>query len=122
MTDAEINELADKIFCSHWNYRWLKIELDIPKYNDNFEPTGDTDKEHYYELHEVYYDEKNNPILWTEDTIRLQFDDAEGIMLLLQKALNATDKKVLMLKDNTLIELDEYMDKREVLEQYRKEN
>lgn len=117
----EIEELADEFSGSYWNYRWLKIEVEVPEYKD-FEPTGKTEIEHYYELHEVYYDNDEKPFMWTENTTNLQIDNTEDLIDLFTKVMNAATKKVLLLKDGTLEEIDEYMDKHDILEKYRKEN
>lgn len=121
MEKQEIEELANEFSCSYWNYRWLKIEVEVPEYKD-FETTGKTEIEHYYELHEVYYNNNEEPCMWTENATNLQLEDAEDLMDLFMKAMDATNKKVLLLKDDKITELDEFMDKSEILKQYRKGN
>ena len=117
----EIEELAERVSGSYWNYRWFKIEYESPEYKD-FKPTGKTEICHYYELHEVYYDNEEKPFMWSDNVINLQLEDAEELMDLFMKAMDASTKKVLLLKDSTITEIDEYMDKSEILEKYRKGN
>lgn len=117
----EIEEMANEFSGSYWNYRWFKIEIETPEYK-GFKPTGKMVTEHYYELHEVYYDKNEKPFMWTENTTNLQLEDAEDLMDLFMKAMDAATKKVLLLKDSTAEEIDEYMDKSEILAKYRKEN
>lgn len=119
MEEQEIEELANEFSGSYWNYRWLKIEVETPEYKD-FELTGKTIIEHYYELHEVYYDKDEKPFMWTENCTKFQIEDAEDLLFLVEKCLDATTRKILLLKEDKVTELDEYMDKSEVLNKLRK--
>lgn len=118
----EIEELANELSGSYWNYRWFKIEVETPEYDEDFQPTGNTQIEHYYELHEVYYDNNEKPFMWSENTTNLQMEDAEDLMDLFMKSMDAATKKVLLLKEGKVIEIDEYMDKSDILAKYRKGN
>lgn len=121
MAPDEIEDLANAFSGSYWNYRWLKFEVESPELDDNFEPTGKTEIENYYELHEVYYDKDEKPFMWTENPVDITCHDADGIIALIKASLNAAMEKVLFVKDDTITELDEYLDKYEILEQCRKE-
>lgn len=118
----EMEELANDLSGSYWNYRWLKIIVSIPKVDENLQETGETDYESYYELHEVYYDNDEKPFMWTEDPVRLQVDDANELMDLIKKALDAAMKPVLLLTEtdekDTIEEINEYIDSKEELNKW----
>jgi len=118
----EMEELAKDFSGSYWNYRWLKIIVSIPKLDDNLQETGETDYESYYELHEVYYDNNEKPFMWTEDPVRLQTDDANDLMELIKKSLDAAMKPVLLLTEtdekSTIEEINEYIDGKEELDKW----
>lgn len=117
----EIENLANNLSGSYWNYRWLKIIVDVPKINKDYEAVeGETEQETYYALHEVYYDKDEKPFMWTEEPVKLYVDNCEDIIDLIGKIFNATSKKVLLVQNDKITELDEYMDKSEILEKYRK--
>lgn len=118
----EVEELSHSLAGSYWNYRWLKIEVESPKYDENLNDTGETEIEHYYELHEVYYDKDEKPFMWTENPSRLQIEDCNELMEFIHKCLDAATRPVLLLHDDTITELNEYMDKSEVLEKWQKKN
>lgn len=122
MDQQEIEELTKDFSGSYWNYRWLKIIVSIPKVDENLQETGETDYESYYELHEVYYDKDEKPFMWTENPSRLQIEDCEDLMEFIHKCLDAATRPVLLLHDDTITELNEYMDKSEVLEKWQKKN
>lgn len=122
MEKEEAEELAKEFSGSYWNYRWLKIIVSIPKVDENLQETGETDYESYYELHEVYYDNDEKPFMWTEDPVRLQTDDANELMDLIKKALDAAMKPVLLLTEtdekDTIEEINEYIDGKEELDKW----
>lgn len=119
MDKQEIEELTKDFSGSYWNYRWLKIIVSSPKLDENLKETGETEYENYYELHEVYYDSQEKPFMWTENPTRLQVDDANDLMDLIKKALNAAMEPVLLLTKNgdedTVEEINEYIDGKEEL-------
>lgn len=121
MEKEEAEELANELSGSYWNYRWLKVVVECDEYDDDGNPTGEKYNEIYYALHEVYYDRDEKPFMWTKNPVKLYADDAETLFELIGKMLNAAMEKVLIVEDNKIKELDEYMDKHEVLKQYRKE-
>lgn len=114
MKKEQLEKVLKEITGTYWNYRWFKIEVEVPVYKDN-KPTRKTTTEHYYELHEVYYDEDEKPFLWSEDCSKFQLENAEELLFLVEKSIAAADKKVLLLKDGEITELDEYMDEKEIL-------
>ena len=123
MVDKEDRKLAKQLRGSYWNYRWLKYVVDTPKINDDLEVVeGETDQEVYYELHEVYYDKKNKPFMWTENATKAFVYDGEDLVTLVQRMLDAAMKKVLIVEDNEIRELDEYIDKQEALNSIRGDN
>lgn len=120
---SEINELANELSGSYWNYRWIKIVVNVPKVDkETMEVVeGETDEEVYYALHEVYYDENEKPFMWSEEPEKLYTEDAEELIEFIGCILDAAAKKVLLIKDGEIKELNEYMDKSEILEQYQGE-
>lgn len=105
----EIEELADNLSGSYWNYRWLKTTLEFDKYDDDGNPTGEKYNEISYKLHEVYYDKDGKPFMWSENPITFFVDNQKDMLQLLARAFEASKKPVLQLIDKKLIELNEYM-------------
>lgn len=115
----EIEELANEVSGSYWNYRWLKIEIETDKLDDMLQPTGEKEIEYYYELHEVYYDNDEKPFMWTQNPVRMQVENAEELMEFISKALDAAMQPVILKKDDdTIEELTEFIDKQEVLNKW----
>lgn len=122
MEKEEVEELANELSGSYWNYRWIKVVTTTPKVDDDFNQIeGEFEHEVYYELHEVYYDNEEKPFMCTEDPVKLYTEDAEELFELIGRMLDAASEKVLFIEDNEIRELDEYMDKSEALDRYRKE-
>lgn len=118
----EIEKLAEEFSGSYWNYRWIKKVVDTPKINDDLEVVeGETEQEVYYELHEVYYDKEEKPFMWTEEPVRIYTENAEELMELIGRMLDAAIQKVLFVEDDKIREIDEYMNKSEILGQYKGE-
>ena len=124
MTDIpeEIEEFAKVITGGYWNYRFIKIVVPYDELDDNLNKTGKTRYETYYELHEVYYDKNDKIWSWSEEPIKVTPDDGEDLLEFIRYVLDASMKKALTEKDGDMIQLDEYMDKKEVLEMLRKED
>lgn len=108
---------------NYWNYRWIKIVHNIPKLDKNFNKIkGETEQEIFYELHEVYYNENDKPIMWSENAIDIYVYNAEEIITLFTKMLDASMEKVLIIKNNTLQELNEYINNQKILETLKRSN
>ena len=109
MDIKEAEKLAKKLSGNYWNYRWLKIV-------DEWSATDiEGKRKHYtdvrYELHEVYYDTENKPFMFTDQPVKFVIEEYSDMMQLIDSALAAGKEKVLLLsKDDTLIEIDEYME------------
>jgi hypothetical protein len=121
-----MNEEVEESICglsgSYWNYRWVKIVFAVPKLDDNLNRIeGEFEEEHYYGLYEVYYDSNGKPFMWSKEPEKLHTEDAKELIEFIECILDAAAKKVLLIKDGKIKELDEYMDKNEVLAKYRKE-
>lgn len=121
----EMEELANDLSGSYWNYRWLKIIQSFPEYDEEGNLTGNTEYEAYYELHEVYYDNDEKPFMWTEDCANLLAENALDLMELVRHALDAAMKPVLLLTKGTddddldkIEELNEYIDGKEELDKW----
>jgi len=67
-----------------WNYRIVKHAANVG---------------HYYELHEVFYDEKLHPTNMTEDGISFVGDKAQEIIDSLQQALEDVLKTRVLSED-----------------------
>ena len=108
MDIKEAEKLAKKLSGNYWNYRWLKIVDEWDGVNVEGEP------EHYkdvrYELHEVYYDKENKPFMFTDQPVKFVTEEYSDIIQLISSALAAGKEKVLLLEDEKLIEIDEYME------------
>ena len=77
-----------------WNYRIIKKK----------KPTEY--KEDYYRIHEVYYDENDNIMFWSEDSIDphgLNLDELKYDLDLMYKAF---DKPVLYIENDKLKEVE----------------
>ena len=124
MTDIpdEIEEFAEFIYGGYWNYRFIKIVVPYDELDDNLNKTGKTRYETYYELHEVYYDKTNKIWSWSEEPVKVTPNDGEDLLEFIRCTLDASMKKVLTEKDGNMIQLDEYMDKKEILEMLRKDD
>ena len=118
MDKQEIEELAEDLSGSYWNYRWLKIIQSFPEYDEEGNLTGNTEYEAYYELHEVYYDKDEKAFMWTQDPVNMLAENALDLMELIKNALDAAMKPVLLLTkndENKIEELNEYIDGKEEL-------
>lgn len=113
MEKQEAEELANSLSGSYWNYRWLKSVEDY-----------DGEQEISYALHEVYYDKEEKPFMWTEEPVKIYCEDAEELMELIGKTLDACTQKVLLKyydgEQPKIKEIDEYIQKSEVLGKWRK--
>jgi hypothetical protein len=61
-----------------WNYRIIREDR--------------PDKEEYFAIHEVYYDEKNNVYAWTKDPIDICVDTEKEIIETLEDMLKDAKK------------------------------
>lgn len=118
----KVEEFAEFISGGYWNYRFIKIVTPYDELDDNLEKTGKTRYETHYELHEVYYDRTNKIWSWSETPITVTPNDGEDLLEFIRCMLDASMKKVLTEKDGSMIELNEYIDKKEILEMLRKDN
>lgn len=59
----------------------------------------------YYEIHEVYYDNRGNPDGWTEDPVTPYGTNLEDLHADLAYLLNALDKPVMEIVDGKLREI-----------------
>lgn len=117
MEEKEIEELANEFEGSHWNYRWIKMVAPYDELDENLEKTGNIKYEISYALHEVYYDKDDKPFMWTENPVKLWADDRADLRQLFMRAMYASQKKVLQIIDETIVELDEYMPDGEEVEE-----
>lgn len=115
-------KLAEECSGSYWNYRWIKNVTMLPKLDENLNDIpGEFEEEIDYELHEVYYDKDEKPFMWTENSVRINVFNVDDMFTLINKLLNTSMEKVLTIKDNKIIELDEYIDGYEKIKNYLKE-
>lgn len=124
MTDIpeEIEEFAEFITGGYWNYRFIKIVVPYDELDDNLNKTGKTKYETHYELHEVYYDRTDKIWSWSEEPIKVVSNDGEDLLEFIRCILDASMKKVLTEEYGNMIQLDEYIDKKEILEMLRKDD
>ena len=83
-----------------WNYRFVKNEV----YNED-KVIGI-----YYDLYEVYYDENDKIIAWSEQPRGIQIVDRGDLKIFLKQIKKASKNKVLEIDYNgKLVELNEYI-------------
>ena len=63
-----------------WNHRVMKSK------------DGEDD---YYQIHEVYYNNKGEPDSWTTNGVTVGAESVEGLRWVLEKMLESLDKEVL---------------------------
>lgn len=85
----------------YWNYRFVKNEV-----YDEGKVIGI-----YYDLYEVYYDENDKIIAWSENPQGIQIVDRGDLKIFLKQIKIASKNKVLEkdLRTGKLVELDEYI-------------
>lgn len=83
-----------------WNYRFVKNEV----HNED-KVIGI-----YYDLYEVYYDENDKIIAWSEQPRGIQIVDKGDLKIFLKQIKKASKNKVLEIDYNgKLVELNEYI-------------
>lgn len=78
---------------SYWNYRFVKIQSQ----NDII-----------YSIHEVYY-ENNQITSISVEPIQIQILDGKDLVDEIEHIMNATLRKVLIIEDDKITELNEYI-------------
>ena len=63
-----------------WNHRVMKSK------------DGEDD---YYQIHEVYYNNKGEPDSWTKNGVMVGAESVEGLRWVLEKMLESLDKEIL---------------------------
>lgn len=84
----------------YWNYRFVKNEVH----------SEDKVIGIYYDLYEVYYDENDKIIAWSEQPRGIQIVDRGDLKTFLKQIKKASKNKVLEIDYNgKLVELNEYI-------------
>lgn len=84
----------------YWNYRFVKNEVH----------SEDKVIGIYYDLYEVYYDENDKIIAWSEQPRGIQIVDKGDLKIFLKQIKKASKNKVLEIDYNgKLVELNEYI-------------
>lgn len=94
----DVKELSNIFDGSYWNTRILKIHVD-GKYSN-----GEEYHEIYMGVFEVYYDKDDNPIAWSENPIRVSFNNKQDFGDVLIQILNANDRTILEVIDGNIID------------------
>jgi len=81
----------DDVNISYWNYRVVMYKI------DTYEKYG-IEEMFQYGIHEVYYDNKNNIVGWSKDSINLDFISYRDIKITL-KYINKALKMTVLKKD-----------------------
>jgi hypothetical protein len=87
--------MKDDFKSGYWNYRIIENSIEIPDVNTI---------EHFYNIHEVYYDSNGVPFAWSREPMTLYFEDIKDIKTnkrQIKKALNST---VLTIENDNLID------------------
>lgn len=103
----EAEDLANDFKGGYFNYRMIEKE-------DKWTGLeGEELVEYFYEIHEVYYDDNDNIVAWTENPIHLYFNNNEDVKTEIKHIKDAANKKLLKLikdgENEKLIELDKYI-------------
>ncbi len=104
----EAEELAEDWEGGYFNYRLVEKE-------DRWTGLDGKEKiEYYYEIHEVYYNGKDEIIAWSENPMHLYFETDYDIKEEIKHIKRASKAKILKLiknenGDDSLIELDKYI-------------
>jgi len=53
----------------------------------------------YYQIHEVYYNNKGEPSSWTKNGVTVGAESVEGLRWVLEKMLESLDKEILDYED-----------------------
>lgn len=96
----EIKNFVREIDGGYWNTRIIKhiLKTKLGK---------KTIKETYYAIHEVYYNGKDEIWGWSEEPINLSFEDKQDFGEILRQMVEASEKPILQLKGDSLIETKE---------------
>lgn len=98
----DIKDLSEEL-SDYWNTRIIK-HIVTGKYEN-----GKKYKETYYGVHEVYYDKKDKPVMWTEKPIRFCFEDEEGLDAQMQQILDAKKRTVLKEKNEKITDTKKFI-------------
>ena len=103
------NDLVASFKGGYWNYRIIQKTTSYKLSSDKLI------SETFYEIHEVYYSEKNEIIAWSQEPISMYFQNYNDYKTILKQFKKATKYPILKLEtikeDNTekLIETDKYL-------------
>lgn len=88
-TQNKFDKLVKQFDGSYWNTRIIKHHVD-GKYEN-----GKEYHEVWYGIHEVYYDKKERPFMYTENPIRFSFQDKNDFAYELGHIIDASQKTIL---------------------------
>lgn len=103
------NELVALFKGGYWNYRIIQ------KTNSYKLSSDKIISETYYEIHEVYYNEKNEIVAWSQEPMSIYFQNYNDYVITLKQIKKAIKYPILKLegseKENTekLIETNKYL-------------
>lgn len=80
----KIEEFSESISDSHWNHRIIMKQ-------DKYYGT-------YFEMHEVYYNENNEPWGWTSECEVYSFENYQNLLEMKKQVENAMNQTVLKLE------------------------
>lgn len=96
-------KLAKEMIGGYWNTRIIRKYID-GKYQD-----GEEYHEVYMGMYEVYYKGDGTILGWTEEPMRIIFEDREELGAIIGQLIEATEKPILELKDDKIIETNEVL-------------
>lgn len=105
---SEVEELAESFNRGYFNFRLIEKETRWTD-ADNKEKI-----EYYYEIHDVYYNDKDEIVAWSEEPTSLYLEYGSDVEDLINHITEASSKKILkIIKDSDdedeLIELNKYI-------------
>lgn len=89
----------------YWNTRFIEK-------TETWKSEKFKDKEYFnkhFDLHEVHYDENNNPVAWTAEPGSLQFADESDVKGTLKHLKDALKRHVLKIEGHDLIDTGKFL-------------
>lgn len=93
----EVFKLSNSIGGGGWNYRIIEKSSEFYK------------EEKYYELYEVYYNEKGEIWAHSQEPMSIWFENKKELKTLLRQIKDATKRTILRMENDDLIDTGKYL-------------